>query len=86
MKLLIRNRSKMSTVSELLQYVKEQLAYLVTARPTAVNMRREADRLVQYSTTLAAKGSVDSVATRLEKAWRIGVNCSCSCCSRKVEE
>ena len=45
---LHNSRSKFDSISSILQFVTDQLNYLITARPTAVNMTDAAKRIIDY--------------------------------------
>ena len=51
---------------ELNRFVKEKLEYLVTARPTAVNIQLSAEACISLSGELLIDNGVDSEAARLE--------------------
>jgi len=44
----LKQKKTLSTVDEVLNYVREQVARLIAARPTAVNMQREGTALIQF--------------------------------------
>jgi methylthioribose-1-phosphate isomerase len=45
---LHNSRSKFDSISSVLQFVTDQLNYLITARPTAVNMTNVAKKIIDY--------------------------------------
>jgi len=52
---LYNSRSKFDTISSVQQFVTDQLNYLITARPTAVNMSDAAQTIIDYLVTLNNK-------------------------------
>lgn len=49
------------------QEIEGKLNYLVSARPTAVNMKRAADELIAFTNELASNESVD--VEQMKKKW-----------------
>ena len=54
---LHNSRSKFESISSITQFVTDQLNYLITARPTAMNMTNSAKRVIHYLSSLNKKES-----------------------------
>nr|CAG4642607.1 EOG090X08IP [Evadne anonyx] len=62
----LNNQKLFGSKEELCRFVKEKLDYLITARPTAVNIQLSAEACIKFSRDLLADSTVDTEAARLE--------------------
>ena len=60
----LRKLENVQSKEDLCQVVKEKLDYLITSRPTAVNMQLSAESCIKLSTELSKDDSVDTTATK----------------------
>ena len=60
----LRKLENVQSKEDLCQVVKEKLDYLITSRPTAVNMQLSAESCIKLSTELSKDDSVDTTAAK----------------------